>query len=74
MYKRQVLLLAPSRDYLSRLPHGKLPDRKDFTRFAGDDSGRERYWRTAMDASRRLGDEFLELAESGRLGERMLAL
>ncbi|NQD92413.1 patatin-like phospholipase family protein [Pseudomonas sp. CrR25] len=69
-----VLLLAPSRDYLARLPHGKLPDRKDFRRYLGDDAGRERYWRTAMAESRRLGDEFLELQESGRLAERMLAL
>ena len=71
---QDVLLLAPSRDYLARLPHGKLPDRKDFSRYLGDDAGRERYWRTAMGESRRLGDEFLELVENGRLGERMLAL
>src|SRR3990167_4136269 len=71
---QDVLLLAPSRDYLARLPHGKLPDRKDFSRYLGDDAGRERYWRKAMDESQRLGDEFLELADSGRLAERMLAL
>lgn len=71
---QDVLLLAPSRDYLARLPHGKLPDRKDFTRFLGDDAGRERYWRTAMSESRRLGDEFLELQEKGQLAERLLAL
>jgi len=71
---QDVLLLAPSRDYLARLPHGKLPDRKDFTRYLGDDDGRERYWRTAMDESRRLGDEFLELVGNGRLAEQMLAL
>ncbi|MDX1298270.1 MAG: patatin-like phospholipase family protein, partial [Pseudomonas sp.] len=71
---QDVLLLAPSRDYLARLPHGKLPDRKDFSRYLGDDAGRERYWRTAMSESRRLGDEFLELVESGRLGERLQAL
>lgn len=71
---QDVLLLAPSPDYLARLPHGKLPDRKDFSRYLGDDAGRERYWRTAMDASRRLGDEFLDLADSGRLAQRMMAL
>jgi hypothetical protein len=71
---QDVLLLAPSADHLARLPHGKLPDRKDFSRYLGDDAGRERYWRKAMDESRRLGDEFLELAESGRLAERMQPL
>lgn len=68
---QDVLLLAPSADHLARLPHGKLPDRKDFSRYLGDDAGRERYWRKAMDESRRLGDEFLELVENGRLAERM---
>ena len=71
---QDVLLLAPSRDYLARLPHGKLPDRKDFSRYLGDDAGRERYWRTAMSESQRLGDEFLELVDSGRLSERVQAL
>ncbi len=71
---QDVLLLAPSADHLARLPHGKLPDRKDFSRYLGDDADRERYWRKAMDESRRLGDEFLELADSGRLAERMQPL
>ncbi|WP_043311264.1 patatin-like phospholipase family protein [Pseudomonas sp. ML96] len=71
---QDVLLLAPSREYLASLPHGKLPDRSDFKRYLGDDEGRERYWRKAMAESRRLGDEFLELADSGRLAERLQAL
>jgi len=71
---QDVLLLAPSRDYLTRLPYGKLPDRNDFKRFMGDDQSRQKYWRTAMDESRRLGDEFLELAANGRLGENLLTL
>lgn len=74
MRLQDVLLLTPSRDYLARLPYGKLPDRKDFTRFLSDDAGRERYWRQAMDESRRLGDEFLELTETGRLADRLMPL
>ncbi|MBD9397830.1 patatin-like phospholipase family protein [Pseudomonas sp. PDM11] len=74
MRLQDVLLLAPSREYLARLPYGKLPDRKDFTRFLSDDAGRERYWRQAMDESRRLGDEFLELTETGRLADRLMPL
>lgn len=71
---QDVLLLAPSREYLARLPHGKLPDRTDFKRYLGNDDGRERYWRQAMAESARLGDEFLELANSGRLAEHLLPL
>ncbi|MFZ2321610.1 MAG: hypothetical protein WAW12_17265, partial [Pseudomonas sp.] len=33
-----------------------------------------RYWRQAMAESQRLGDEFLELADNGRLAERLQAL
>lgn len=71
---QDVLLLAPSPQYLATLPHGKLPDRSDFKRYLGNDDGRERYWRQAMAESTRLGDEFLELVESGRLAERLQAL
>ncbi|WP_347901129.1 patatin-like phospholipase family protein [Pseudomonas purpurea] len=71
---QDVLLLAPSRAYLARLPYGKLPDRNDFKRFMGDAPSRQKYWRAAMDESRRLGDEFLELAANGGLGERLLTL
>ncbi|MWV17309.1 patatin-like phospholipase family protein [Pseudomonas sp. L-22-4S-12] len=71
---QDVLLLSPSREYLAALPHGKLPDRSDFKRFLGDDGGRERYWRQAMAESERLGDEFLELADSGRLADRLQPL
>lgn len=71
---KNVLLLSPSADYLARLPFGKLPDRRDFQRFVGDDAGRQRYWRTAMAESQRLGDAFLQLADSGQLHEHVKAL
>lgn len=71
---RSTLLVAPSKSYLSHLPHGKLPDRSDFARFEGDDAGRERYWRQAISESHRLGDEFLELIETGKLADRLQPL
>jgi hypothetical protein len=71
---RNVLLLAPSPEYLARLPYGKLPDRNDFHRFVGADAQREQYWRQAISASQRLGDEFLELVETGRIAEHLQAL
>lgn len=71
---QDVLLVSPSKHYLASLPHGKLPDRSDFKRYLGDDIGRERYWRKAMDESVRLGDEFLELVETGQLGSRLQTL
>ncbi|MDX1802473.1 MAG: patatin-like phospholipase family protein [Alcanivorax sp.] len=71
---RRLLLVAPSAEYLSHLPHGKLPDRTDFKRYLDDDAGRESYWRRAVEESRRLGDEFLELQQSGKLIDRLQPL
>jgi hypothetical protein len=71
---QDVLLLAPSREYLATLPFGKLPDRSDFKRFVGQDQERQRYWRTAMEQSRRLGDEFIDLVDGGKLAERLEVL
>lgn len=71
---QNALVIAPSREYLARLPHGKLPDRTDFKRYLGNDVGREHYWRQAMSESARLGDEFLQLVESGRLAEQLQPL
>lgn len=66
---KDVLLIAPSPEYLASLPDGKLPDRKDFETYLGNDTGRERSWRKAIAESERLGDEFLELVTTGRLKE-----
>jgi hypothetical protein len=58
-----VVLVSPSREYLAKLPCGKLPDRNDFKRFESDFEGRLAYWRKAIAESARLGDEFLAFAE-----------
>lgn len=71
---QDVLLIAPSKDYLQTLPDQKLPDRKDFEKYVGDDEGRERSWRKAIAESDRLGDEFMELVATGRLADVMQPL
>ena len=55
-----VVVIAPSSGYVSRLPNAKLPDRKDFARYASDDSARMAAWRTAIAESGRLADAFME--------------
>lgn len=57
-----VLMVAPSRLYLASLPGGKLPDRRDFSRYAGNDAARMDTWRRAIAESERLADAFLEFA------------
>lgn len=71
---QDVLLVSPSPEYLASLPDRKLPDRKDFERYVGDDARREKAWRQAIAASDHLGDEFMELVDSGRLGSSLLPL
>jgi hypothetical protein len=53
-----VLLVAPSREFLATLPNGKLPDRGDFHRYAGEDARRMRDWRRAMAECERLAEAF----------------
>ncbi|TWI71757.1 hypothetical protein LZ24_01773 [Desulfobotulus alkaliphilus] len=62
-----VLLLAPSPEYVEKLPYGRIPDRRDFKKFEGDDAGRLRFWKRAVAESQRLGETFLEAWEKGRI-------
>jgi len=64
----RVVLLCPSRDFVADLPGGRIPDRRDFWDF--DTGERLERWRRAVDASRRLADEFGELVESGGFAAR----
>ncbi|HOM28657.1 MAG TPA: patatin-like phospholipase family protein [Deltaproteobacteria bacterium] len=66
-----VILLCPSRGFVSSLPSSRIPSREDFRIFWGRDEERIRFWRTVADASRALGEEFLEMLENGTLPERM---
>ena len=52
-----VLVVAPSRALLERLPNRKLPDRNDFYRYARDDERRMRDWRRAVAECQRFADE-----------------
>lgn len=56
--------LATGAALLDCLPDGRVPDHKDFYRYAGDDSGRRRAWQRAIDAGKRLRDAFAVFAES----------
>jgi len=53
-----MILVAPSPELLARLPNGKLPDRKDFYRYALAHEARERAWRQAMGECQRMADDF----------------
>jgi hypothetical protein len=55
-----TIVLAPDREWVSRLPNGKLPDRNDFTHYGADLKARMTAWTTAASASAQLADEFAQ--------------
>lgn len=69
-----LLLVYPSREFVQRLPDGRVPDREDFTKFMRAPEERIRRWRAAVAESERLGDQFSEDVSSGRVPELVRAL
>ena len=69
---RRALLIAPSADFVARLPFGRIPDRKDFYRLS--DTERIRAWRQVVAEGERMGDELRELLATGRWEERVQPL
>jgi len=70
----RMVLVAPSQTFVSRLPFGRIPDRKDFIRFKGKDDTRVAAWEKAADMSRDLGEQFLEITRTGRIQEMVRPL
>ncbi len=66
-----LLLAAPSPSFVAALPLGKISDRKDFYRFAGDDNGRIDYWHAVVKGGRRLAETFAEDVASERIRHRV---
>jgi hypothetical protein len=50
-----VVMLAPSEEFIAKLPYGKIPDRKDFDTLSNED--REAYWNTVLEATNKLVDD-----------------
>lgn len=69
-----VVLISPSPDFVRGLPLGKIPDRDDFIRFRGNDRERRAYWEHVIRACRTLGDEFLDLVQSGKVRDALRPL
>ncbi len=65
----RTLLISPSREFVARLPYGKIPDRRDFINFKPEE--RVRAWHTVVDMCDELADEFHEVLEQDRLAARL---
>ena len=62
-----VLMIFPSQSFIENLPGAKVPDRTDFVTFIDDQETRIKNWRKAVELSAPLGEDFLELVESGKI-------
>ena len=65
----RTVLISPSAQYLSQLPLGRLPDRKDFVLKGLDAATRIKHWQRSIAESQRLGDEFLTLVDKQNWGD-----
>jgi hypothetical protein len=64
-----VLIVAPSPQFLRTLPRGKLPDRNDFKHYGLDHDVRTRNWQQAIGEGQRLRDDFVAFAENPNLSQ-----
>jgi len=62
-----VLMVFPSQSFIETLPDGKVPDRDDFLTYIDNHDQRIKNWHKTVELSAPLGEDFLELVESGRL-------
>jgi hypothetical protein len=62
-----VLMIAPSKDFISKLPLGKISDRNDFILFKGRDKERISYWKKIIAMGKHLVEDFHNALESGRI-------
>ena len=61
----RLVVLAPSDEYVSRLPYGTIPDRKNGQKLGPEDL--YQYWTQTADAGRELGDDLARMLEAGRV-------
>lgn len=62
-----VVMVFPSESFVDQLPEGKVPDRTDFERYIDNNKQRIACWNKAVELSAPLGEDFLELVQSGKI-------
>lgn len=65
----RTLLICPSREFVAKLPGGKVPDRGDFKRIPNPD--RLRIWKAVVAETDRLAEEFADALDRGDLADRL---
>jgi hypothetical protein len=62
-----VLMVFPTQSFVEKLPGEKIPERADFLAYLDDQGTRIKNWYKAVELSAPLGDDFIELVESGKI-------
>lgn len=62
-FAERTLVVAPGPGFLARLPNQRIPDRKDFYRYAGQDAERLRDWRVSISEGERFAEAFRTIAD-----------
>lgn len=62
---QNTVMLIPSKEFIARLPFGKIPDRKDFTNL--DAATRIKYWQTVLKESDILAEEFAKIVATSNI-------
>lgn len=65
----RTLLIAPSPEFVAKLPGGKIPDRRDF--YTLTDAQRFERWERVNEMTSVLGEELHELIATGRLADHV---
>lgn len=68
----RTILISPSAEFVSRLPHNKIPDRTDFASYTPKE--RIRIWRVVVSECEQLAQEFNDVIEKGELEARLTPL
>ncbi|MFN3198236.1 MAG: patatin-like phospholipase family protein [Bradymonadia bacterium] len=69
-YLDRRVLLYPSADFVQKLPHGRIPSRKDFSELGNAD--RIKAWWKVTEAANALGEEVMEAMASGALAQGVM--
>ena len=64
-----VIMLAPSRDWVKALPDGKIPSRQDFPKYRKYEAERFEKWHEVVRRSHALGEEFIDACQSGKISD-----
>jgi len=69
-----VVMVAPTREFVAQLPNAKIPDRNDFKFYFQKDRARFDAWDQVVAMCRPPAEAFMELVTSGRIRNKVQAM